>query len=75
MTESSSADNDRIVRIETALMHVEHDVEQLHQALVAQQREIESFRRILERIEAALDREAGLPSEVRDPLAEKPPHY
>lgn len=75
MTEPSAADIDRIVHIETALMHLEHDVEQLHQALVIQQREIDGIRRILERIEATLDRDAGMPSEVRDPLAEKPPHY
>jgi len=67
--------SDRLVRVESALMHLEHDVAQLNEAILMQQREIESLRRSIERFEAVLEREGGLASEVRDPEAEKPPHY
>jgi SlyX protein len=69
--------NDRLIRLESALMHLGHDVEQMHQAILAQQRELEAFRRVIERLEAATEHEDRLAPEstVRDPAAEKPPHY
>ncbi len=66
---------DRLVRLESALMHLEHDVEQMHQAIVLQQREIDALRRALERFEATWERQERLSVEIRDPAAEKPPHY
>jgi uncharacterized coiled-coil protein SlyX len=66
---------DRLVRIESTLMHLSHDVEAMHQAIVAQQREIDAVRRSLERLQAAWDREEESSPETRDPAAEKPPHY
>jgi uncharacterized coiled-coil protein SlyX len=66
---------DRLVRIESALMHLSHDVEAMHEAIVGQQREIEGLRRTLERLQSMWEREVGLTPEVRDPAAEKPPHY
>ena len=71
----TDATNDRLIRVESALMHIEHDLGQMHQAILAQQREIDAIRRILERFETAIEREAQLSSEVRDPASEKPPHY
>lgn len=75
MTETTDPINDRLIRLESALMHVEHDFGLMHQAILAQQREIDAIRRILERFEAVIEREGRLASEVRDPAAEKPPHY
>jgi uncharacterized coiled-coil protein SlyX len=72
--EPSDPPNDRLVRIETALMHLAHDVEALNEAIVAQQREIDAVRRELERLKDDWEREQG-PAETRDPAAEKPPHY
>jgi uncharacterized coiled-coil protein SlyX len=66
---------DRLMRLESALMHVEHDVEQMHQAIVLQQREIDMLHRALERFEATFERQERLSPEIRDPAAEKPPHY
>jgi uncharacterized coiled-coil protein SlyX len=67
--------NDRLVRIESALMHLSHDVEAMHQAIISQQREVDAIRRTLDRLQERWDREEGLLPEVRDPAAEKPPHY
>lgn len=75
MVEPTDAINDRLIRVESAMMHLEHDLGQMHQAILAQQREIDAIRRILERFEAVIEREGRLVSEVRDPAAEKPPHY
>jgi uncharacterized coiled-coil protein SlyX len=66
---------DRLVRIESALMHLSHDVEAMHETIISQQREIDGLRRTLERLQSILEREVGLTPEVRDPAAEKPPHY
>jgi SlyX protein len=65
--------SDRLVRVETTLMHLEHDFEQLHEVVLSQNRQVEDLRRSLERLQSLLDQEG--PSEVRDPAAEKPPHY
>jgi uncharacterized coiled-coil protein SlyX len=66
---------DRLERIESALMHLSHDVEAMHQAMLGQQREIDGLRRTVERLQSLWEREEGLTPEVRDAAAEKPPHY
>ncbi len=71
----ANSPEDRIVRLETALMQLEHDVEQLNQSLVAQHRELQALRVVVERLEWRLDRENSSPPETRDPEAERPPHY
>lgn len=73
--QSNDLPADRLVRIESALMHLSHDVEAMHQAIVGQQRELDGLRRTLERLQSIWEREMGLTPEVRDPAAEKPPHY
>ncbi|HET6323866.1 MAG TPA: SlyX family protein [Planctomycetaceae bacterium] len=74
MPSENSAD-ERLIRLETALMQLEHDVEQLNQSLVVQHRALEALRVVVERLEWRLDRESPAPPETRDPEAEKPPHY
>jgi uncharacterized coiled-coil protein SlyX len=66
---------DRLVRLESDMMQLEHGFEQMHQALVLQQREIDTLRRALERFEAVWERQESASPEVRDPAEEKPPHY
>lgn len=73
--ESNDPANDRLVRIETALMHLTHDVETMQQAIIAQQREVDALRRTLDRVQAGREREEGLLPESRDPESERPPHY
>ncbi len=70
-----SAPEDRLIRLETALMQLEHDVEHLSQSLVAQHRALEALRVAVERLEWRLDRDNGGPPESRDPEEERPPHY
>ncbi len=72
---SNDLPSDRIIEIESALMHLTHDVEAMQQAIVRQQREVDAVRRTLERLQAAWEGEEGLVPETRDPAAEKPPHY
>ncbi len=67
--------DDRLIRIETALMHLENQYQGLHQALLSQQREIDALRALLERFAASLERDGGAASETRDLREEKPPHY
>lgn len=65
------SDDARLVQIESLLMHLQRDVEQLSKALIEQQAELELIKRSLSRVAAAMDSEP----EVRDPALERPPHY
>jgi uncharacterized coiled-coil protein SlyX len=68
--------NDRLIRLESAFMHLQHDHSQMNDAILGQQREIEALKQTVEQLRATIEGESpsdGL--EVRDPLAEKPPHY
>jgi uncharacterized coiled-coil protein SlyX len=67
--------DDRLVRLETTILQLEHDVEQLNESLVAQHRALEALRVVVERLEWRLDREGAAPPEARDPEEERPPHY
>ena len=71
MTEDSA---DRLTAIESLLMHLQHDLEQLHEAVVAQRDGIESLRRGVERLRGDIDR-IELGPESRNPKLDKPPHY
>jgi uncharacterized coiled-coil protein SlyX len=77
MADPADAFSDRFVRLESALMHLTHDFEQMHQVLLAQQRDIQALQGTIEHLQSALDERIAPSSgsEVRDPLAEKPPHY
>ena len=64
---------DRLIAVESALAHVQHDFEQLHAVVLAQQTEIEKLRSELELLQGRLSRfeEGDLP----DAREERPPHY
>lgn len=73
MTDSKSSE-ERLTAVETLLTHLQYDLEQFHQALLGQQRDLDALRRDLDKIRGHVERlETG--SEERDPKLEKPPHY
>ena len=69
-----TATEDRLIRLETALAHTQHDLEQMHQALLSLHAELASYRREITRLERRVVSMGETP-EVRDPGEEQPPHY
>ena len=65
---------ERLVRIESALAHLQHDVEELNASLTVHFGRMKGFETRFTRIEHELESmtEEG---DVRDPEIEKPPHY
>lgn len=63
---------ERLVTIESLLMQLQHDVDQLSKVLLDQQAEIDAIRHNLNRIAAAADDNVAEP---RTPEEERPPHY
>ncbi len=75
MTEcSTTATEERLIRLETALAHTQHDLEQMHQALLSLHGELHGHRQEITRLERRMV-SLGESSEVRDPGEEQPPHY
>lgn len=71
---SASNTDDRLIQLETAVAHLQHDLEQLNQALVSLHVELKGSREQLARFETKLQQLAE-PAETRDPGDERPPHY
>lgn len=71
---SSRSLEERVVELETIVMHLERDVEQLNGVIVAQQAEIESLKKLVERLQSRFETALEEP-EARDPREERPPHY
>ncbi|MCA9085743.1 MAG: SlyX family protein [Planctomycetaceae bacterium] len=65
---------ERLIRIESALAHLQHDIESLNNSLSLQFRRLQGFEARFVRIEQELESFVE-PPEVRDPEAERPPHY
>ncbi|MFG0239456.1 SlyX family protein [Gimesia chilikensis] len=64
----------RLNQIESVLMHLQHDVEQLNTAILHQNDVLDKLSRSMK----LLDNRIGMledEDEGRDPLQEKPPHY
>jgi SlyX protein len=57
--------SERIVSLETLLTHLQHDVEQMHEVLLAQGRELDALRTTVERLERRLQHSAEVPEEMR----------
>ena len=70
----SSDTDDRLIRLETAVAHLQHDLEQLNQALVNLHVELKGSREQMARFERRLLQLAE-PGETRDADDERPPHY
>lgn len=71
---SDSQTEDRLIRLEMAIAHLQHDLEQMHQALVSLNAELRGSREHVSRLEHKLQKLAESP-EFRDPGEERPPHY
>lgn len=66
--------DDRLIQLETAVAHLQYDLEQMHRLLVALQAELRGSRDQMMRFERRLQQLAE-PPEIRDPGEERPPHY
>jgi SlyX protein len=66
--------DDRLTNVELLLTHLQHDLEQLSQEVFRQQSELDALRKELTLLDSRVVTLTESP-EVRDPLAEKPPHY
>ena len=64
----------RLMQLESLLMHMQYDLEQLSQVVWRQQAEIDALTNELNRLDTRVVTLADGP-ETRDPLDEKPPHY
>lgn len=65
----------RLIALESLVMHLQHDVETLNGVVLEQQKELTLLRAVIHRLDDRLSR-VGDPGEVRfDPALEKPPHY
>lgn len=75
MTDEPAADIDgRLERIESALAHLQHDVEALNASLTVHFRRLQGFEERFTRLEHELETLTD-PTEHRDPESERPPHY
>lgn len=69
---SSPETDARLVAIESLLMQLQYDVEQLNSALTAQQAELQELQNGLSRVSAALEARSQEPV---GPAHDPPPHY
>ena len=66
----------RIAHLESMLAHQQHAYDALNAVVIEQAKTIEKLAGRLERLASSVtDLSSQLPSEPRDPLSEKPPHY
>ena len=65
---------ERLIALETALAHVQREVEQLNSVLLEQQREVDAVRRAIELLKSQ-SVEQTESAEKSNPLEERPPHY
>lgn len=66
---------ERIVELETLYTHLQRTLGDLDQAVLAQQRQIETLSKRVASLAGDLNRLAGSEPEVRKPEDERPPHY
>jgi uncharacterized coiled-coil protein SlyX len=71
---SASAQDDHLIRLETAVAHLEHDFERLHGVALELQTELRQLTHRLTRLERRLE-SLEAPPEILSPDDERPPHY
>ena len=64
----------RIIRLEMAVAHLEHELEQMHSVLLAVQAELKTTRDQMLKLERRLVLATEI-DEQREPIDERPPHY
>lgn len=70
----SPVPEDRVERVESLLMHLQHEFDLLGQVVWRQQAEIDALKKELQRVNEQFVTQGDSP-EIRDPQAEQPPHY
>ncbi len=65
---------ERLVALELLVTHLERDLGTMNSVLLEQQQEIESLKRLINRLDDRVTRLAE-DEESRDPGDERPPHY
>jgi uncharacterized coiled-coil protein SlyX len=65
----------RIVELETLYTHLQRTLGELDQAVLDQQRQIDTLSKRINSLAGDLNRLAGSEPEVRKPEDERPPHY
>jgi SlyX protein len=66
--------DERIVKLELLVTHLEHELAQMHSVVLAQQKQLEALERVVSRLDERLTRVTS-DDEQRDILSERPPHY
>ena len=66
--------NERMMNLEMAVAHLEHELEQMHAVLLAVQNELRSAKDHVSKLERRLIL-VQQAEENRDPVDERPPHY
>ena len=69
-----SENEDRLVRLETLLAHLQQDIEQINESLMHQLTRLREMDQRFIRVEHELE-QLNQPGERRDPQEEQPPHY
>jgi SlyX protein len=64
--------NSRIVELESSLSYMQHDLQQISQVVLDQQKQIEGLQKQIDRWNEMITPEQ---QDLPDPLQEKPPHY
>ena len=67
--------HERMVDLETLLMHVQRTLGDLDQVVLAQQKQIEALERKIGLLSSDLNSLSGSLPDERKPEDEKPPHY
>jgi len=65
---------DKVVSLETTLMHLQHEFEQLNSVVLDQQRELDAMKLKMKGLNEKIV-ELELPPEQSGPADEVPPHY
>lgn len=65
----------RLATVETLLMHVERDLQDLNQAVLGQDRRLDVLEQEVRKFVAAMEKLSSSQTEQRKPEEEIPPHY
>lgn len=65
---------ERFVKLEMLCAHLQHDIEQMHDVLLAVQNDMKALRRDLEKLQSQVST-FDQDDEGIDPASERPPHY
>lgn len=64
----------RVIELESLVMHLQHDLEQMHHVLIQRAADFDGLREKLQRLEGRFEGTDELP-ELPDALDDRPPHY